>query len=511
MKLFIRLPGGKTREFTLERRGYLVGRGDNCDIVIPDRRVSSRHLFLTPRGEEWWVRDLGSTNGTFINGKKVRVARLKPGDTLQIGHTVIVLEEKERGVHREYTTLHTTRLEDILTPPRTLGEARRLHRHLEVLYQVTLLLHSLQTLDDALKKCLDLLFRVLRAERGVIFLEKEGKLEKVAERLVEKALATYPISRSMVEEVFQKGESIITSDAMGDARFMDRKSVLASHIRSAMCVPLTGKEGSLGVIYVDTLLSRGAFGEEDLELLTIIGHQAGMAIENSRLYEENLRKERLAGIGMAVAGMAHYIKNIIQGLKSGETVIDLALNRKKFQLLSQGWTAVKRSINRVEELVLNMLSYSREKRIEKREVSLNSLLEEVVELFKERAREKKVRLKFLPDPQVKSIYADPLGIHRAVTNMVTNALEAVGERGEIIVSSQRVPGGVEVRIKDDGKGISPDILPRIFQPFYTEKEGRGTGLGLAVTRKIIQEHEGKIEVDSQPGKGTEFRIFLPFS
>ncbi|NOZ64306.1 MAG: FHA domain-containing protein, partial [Caldiserica bacterium] len=325
MKLVIKEKDKKPREIELERKAYVIGRDSVCDIMLSDNRVSSRHLFLTPRGKEWWIRDLGSTNGTFINGRQVSVSPIREGDVVKIGHTMITLGEPPSSIPRASSpTQLTTRVEIVPSPPSTLEEAKKVHRHLEVLCEVSRVLNSLLTVavEEALQKTTDLIFQVLRADRGVIFLEDKGALKITAERRRTDDVSPLQISRSIVDEVFKGNESVLTSDAMEDTRFRNRASVVSSHIHSAMCVPLKGKEKNLGVIYVDTLLSKGAFQEEDLELLTVIGHQAGMAIENAHLYEENLRREKLAGIGMAIAGMAHYVKNIIQGLKGGGTLVD---------------------------------------------------------------------------------------------------------------------------------------------------------------------------------------------
>ena len=509
MRLFIKFPGGELKEIELERKGYIVGRAEECDIVIPDPRVSSRHFFLTPRGGEWWIRDLGSTNGTFLNGRKISVSKITEGDTLRVGQTLITVGKKELKEITRSLTLQTTRMETLLAPPCSLDEAMRLHRHLEILCKVSKILHSVQTLEEALEKTLDLIFQVLKADRGVIFLKGDEGFKKVAERRSEDDRSPLRISFTIVEEVFKKGESVITSDAMQDERFRNRKSVISSHIHSAMCVPLVGKENILGVIYTDTLLSKGAFKSEDLELLTIIGHQAGMAIENARLYEENLKKERLAGIGMAVAGMAHYIKNIIQGIKGGETLVDVGITQKKPLLLERGWDVVKKALRKVEDLVLNMLTYSKEREPVKNPVLLNELLEEVRQLFSERAKERGIILKGVYDPEVKTMMVDPMGIHRALTNLIINAIDAIGENGEIVISSQKIEEGVEIRVKDNGRGIPPEMLSHLFTPFTSSKGMEGTGLGLAVTKKIVDEHKGEIRVESEVGKGTTFIISLP--
>ncbi len=512
MKLVIKEKDKKPREIDLERKAYVIGRDAACDIIISDNRVSSRHLFLTPRGEGWWVRDLGSTNGTFINGRQVSVSPLREGDVLKIGHTILTLGIPPSSVPRASSpTQLTTRVEIVPSPPSTLEEAKKVHRHLEVLCEVSRVLNSLLTVKEALQKTMDLIFQVLRADRGVIFLEDNGTLKITAERRRSDDVSPLQISHSIVDEVFKGEESVLTSDAMEDTRFRNRASVVSSHIHSAMCVPLKGKERNLGVIYVDTLLSKGAFQEEDLELLTVIGHQAGMAIENAHLYEENLKREKLAGIGMAIAGMAHYVKNIIQGLKGGGTLVDLGMNEKKPVLLQKGWEVVKRAVARIEDLIMNMLTYSKEREPVKKPTQLNELIKEILELFQVKLKEHKILVEANLDPEINEVMIDSQAIHRAILNLLTNAIEAVEENGKITFSTSRVPRGIEIKVSDTGKGIPKDILPQLFTPFTSGKGMEGTGLGLAVTHKIIQEHGGEIRVESKINRGTTFTIFLPFT
>ena len=511
MKLIIKEADKEPREIELERKAYVIGRDSSCDIIISDNRVSSRHLFLTPRREEWWIRDLGSTNGTFLNGRQVSVSRLQEGDIVKIGHTIITLGEPSSYSPTSSPTQLTTRVEIVPSPPSTLEEAKKIHRHLEVLCEISRVLNSLLTVEEALQKTMDLIFQVLRADRGVIFLEDKGRLKITAERKRKDDVSPLQISHSIVEEVFKGEESVLTSDAMEDVRFRNRASIVSSHIHSAMCVPLKGREKNMGVIYVDTLLSKGAFQEEDLELLTVIGHQAGMSIENARLYEENLRREKLAGIGMAIAGMAHYVKNIIQGLKGGETLVELGMSEKKPVLLQKGWEIVKRAIARVEDLIMNMLTYSKERKPVKKPTHLNELIEEVLELFQVKLKEHKILIESKLDPEVKEVMIDPKAIHRAILNLLTNAIEAIGENGKIIFSTHRVPRGIEIKVSDTGKGIPEEILPQLFTPFTSGKGTEGTGLGLAATHKIIREHGGGIRVESKVNHGTTFTIFLPFT
>ncbi|NOZ64527.1 MAG: histidine kinase, partial [Caldiserica bacterium] len=219
----------------------------------------------------------------------------------------------------------------------------------------------------------------------------------------------------------------------------------------------------------------------------------------------------LAGIGMAIAGMAHYVKNIIQGLKGGGTLVDLGMSEKKPMLLQKGWEVVKRAVARIEDLIMNMLTYSKERKPVKKPTQLNELIKEILELFQVKLKEHKIAVEADLDPEIKEVMVDPQAIHRAILNLLTNAIEAIGENGKITFSTRRIPRGMEIKVSDTGKGIPEEILPQLFTPFTSGKGMEGTGLGLAVTHKIIQEHGGEIRVESRINRGTTFTIFLPFT
>ncbi len=517
LKVTLRLKSGESKEWKLEEGRYSVGRKPDNDLVIPDERVSSHHLLLFHEEGRWFVEDLNSTNGTFLNGRRIEKEEVKEGDRILIGSSQLIIGEKEKmedlgaGWEEENTTIQ------MILPPEKGGyppgikaeEIERSHRRLYILYQVSNLLNSLFTVDEAMKKILDLIFDVLKADRGAIILEENGKfmIKEVKRRKDDGT--PLRISTTIVNKVYKEGESILLADALADSRFKDRASIIQSHIHSAMCVPLKGRERTLGVIYVDTVLSKGAFDKEDLEMLTAIGNQAAMALENAQLYEENLRRERLAGIGQAITGMAHYVKNILQGLRGGVTLVDLGLQERREEVLKKGWEVVKRASGKIEHLVLDMLTYSKERKPKLEPCNLNALVDEVYTLMEETAREKGVRLKVEKDERIGEIYLDREGIHRVLLNLITNALEAMEGEGEITISTSREEDKVCLKVRDTGKGISPEIREKLFTPFLSEKGSKGTGLGLAVSQKIVKEHGGEIKVDSEVGKGTTFTIFLP--
>ena len=235
-----------------------------------------------------------------------------------------------------------------------------------------------------------------------------------------------------------------------------------------------------------------------------------------RLQREKEQAERMAAIGRTVAGLAHYIKNIVTGLKGGAYVINSAVNKKNLDLVQKGWKMVERNIDQISNIVLDMLIYSRERKPKYEMVDPNSLVKEVVELMENRARLSAVDMVLDLSPSIGEVAMDRSAIHRCLLNLISNAIDActleglTNGKGTVIIKTDRPPGwGVRFQVIDNGTGMDEETQKRIFTDFFTTKGYKGTGLGLPVTHKIVKEHNGILEFQSAPGKGTTFALLLP--
>ncbi len=177
-----------------------------------------------------------------------------------------------------------------------------------------------------------------------------------------------------------------------------------------------------------------------------------------------------------------------------------------------GWTILQRNLDKVQTLTMNMLAYSKPRQPHLELINVPFVLHECLELIAPQAADKKITLLKEINKNQPPVPADPDGLHQAVLNLLHNALEAVESgRGVITVTSDVDPVQQQavIEVQDNGVGISPANLQRMFEPFYSTKGQRGTGLGLAVTKKIIQEHGGRISATSRLGGGTTFRLTVP--
>ncbi|MCP4747779.1 MAG: response regulator [Desulfobacteraceae bacterium] len=239
--------------------------------------------------------------------------------------------------------------------------------------------------------------------------------------------------------------------------------------------------------------------------------------EIKRLESELVQNERLAAIGQTVAGVAHGVKNILHGFKGGSYLLNLGLEKNEKGKLRQGWDMIQRNIQRTSELVLDLLSFSKERDPQKQSCQPNTIVVDVCEVMKDLAAKNRIELTTDLDPAIGFTIVDPHSLHQCLANLISNAIDAclfdenVSKKWCVHVKTERVDEQIiRFSVSDTGMGMSPEVKKKLFSSFFSTKGHRGTGLGLLVTRKLIKEHDGSITVDSEQKKGTTFTIELPF-
>jgi signal transduction histidine kinase/pSer/pThr/pTyr-binding forkhead associated (FHA) protein len=566
--LFVIQGADQGKRFELSGRIVSLGREGSNTIRLHDSEISRRHAEVRV-GDDRVTRlvDLGSANGTFLNGQPVDSTALASGDQLRLGRTVLLYSEGASHHTRDLTErvdlLSRASQEDrsaivrsipvadgsrVLQAPTGAGEWLRVRlANLAVMYQATQAISHIVDLDELLQRILQLVFESVGADRAAVLMaDDEGRLTPTAVRWRGEAEPDerISISQSIIDHVREKGEAVISTDAPADKRFGPAQSIVDFGIREALCVPLQGRHMALGVIYADVRSSRnpldepapgpdgpvapgGRFTQEHLTLMAAVGHQAGLAIESTRFYEAKLHAERLAAVGQTIATLSHHIKNILQGLRGGSYLIDMGLNASDEAVIRRGWGILEKNQSKIYNLVMDMLSYSKDREPALEPTDLNGVVADVVELMQSRAQEMNVDLQWSPG-DLPTVLVDPDGIHRAVLNVLTNAIDAAerehegepkpGEgteesrvkgRVQVATAWAEPSGSARIAITDNGPGIAPEAIAGLFQVFTSSKGTRGTGLGLPVSLKIVREHGGTIDVQSAPGAGATFTIDLP--
>jgi len=225
--------------------------------------------------------------------------------------------------------------------------------------------------------------------------------------------------------------------------------------------------------------------------------------------------ERLAAIGQTVAVLSHAIKNITGGLKGGAFVLEKGIELDEKKYLLQGWEMIKGNVDKITNLSLDLLNYAKDSRPDFKKCYPVQPAREVVALMRPRAKEHGIDLSTQFDKNIDPIPIDPDLIHHSLLNLVTNALDAcihaTGKKlKKVKVRAIKKSGwGVEYQVEDTGCGMKADVKKKLFQSFFSTKGTDGTGIGLMITKKIIDEHKGEIEAESKEGVGSTFVVRLP--
>jgi two-component system NtrC family sensor kinase len=368
-----------------------------------------------------------------------------------------------------------------------------------------------QDLERRIKKTTDELGQRHAFERnliqasmdGIIANDREGNIivfNEGAERIVGYS-RDEAISKVHVEQLYPEGVArqikklIHGQEYGGPGRLVNYE------------VDMVTKNGKLIPILLSAILVYDK-GEE----AATVGYFKDMS-EIKRLEQELFASERIAAMGKAVAGIAHGVRNILHRMKLGAFMVDQALEQQKPEMLRKGWNLVKNNMDQISKMNMEMVRYASTSVPARISISLNALVDEVCGAMQQKAQERGVSLIRELDPSLPQLIIDPEGMHLCLLNLVTNAIEAFPERGEgghVVVSSHDAgDAGVRLQVKDTGRGMSKELQEQIFNHLISTKGARGTGLGLAVTQKIVREHGGTIQVVSAPSEGSCFTIVLP--
>ena len=554
------------QHFLLRGSSITIGRDTANQIQVHDTEVSRHHARIEiAEDKSFRLTDLGSSNGTFVNSRKVNSEILRSGDRVQVGRTLMIftggpepltpsakdvvnivgqgdlldMSQIRSSMQTPYENSNLPPASDsesriaetlnlALAAPSTssAGETAAPRTHWEIVYLVGQAISRTVDLDDLLRQVLDLIFQWIACDRGCILMidDASGHLTPTHSRSRKQNLANakIEISRTILDYVVAQKEGVLTSNAQDDSRWDNVQSIVNLGIQEAICVPMLGRYGFVGAIYIDTSMSPGqytecgqvsSFNEDHLKLLFAIASQAALAVEDTQFYRAMLQSERLAAMGQTIANLSHHVKNILQGVRGGSYLIEDGLRKEDFEVVRKGWGMVERNQDRISNLVMDMLSFSKERQPELIETDLGQTVTDVVELMQARSKELNVQLKWQDPQSLKSVSFDPEAMHRAILNVVTNAIDAAGARElgivEITAVVDPVKKQIAVCVSDNGEGIAVEDRERIFSPFESKKGARGTGLGLPVCRKILREHGGDVDVDSTPGHGTTFILHWP--
>jgi serine phosphatase RsbU (regulator of sigma subunit)/pSer/pThr/pTyr-binding forkhead associated (FHA) protein len=304
IKLDIRPADGERFELTVED-DVIIGRSARADVTIADRFLSRSHARLSRDGDEWFVEDLGSRNGTLVNGVKISSPQpVRPGDVIGVSASVVVVGGGETAKREAAGDGARTIFRDasaILVESRQTGsrpaaadraELQRAAEQLRVLMDVHQTLADSMTTDEVVDRVMDRIFVHLQPHSGAVFLVKEGGLERVVSRATDSTEDEFPESQSLAAEVIDKRMAAVVQDTSTDERFFQAESLLGAGVRSLVAAPLLTRTGALGMIVLSSNRADRGFREEEMELLVVIASAVGLRIRNLALAEEAAERER---------------------------------------------------------------------------------------------------------------------------------------------------------------------------------------------------------------------------
>jgi len=541
--LFVIQGRDQGKRFELGESVCTVGRDNHNSIQLRDTEISRQHAQFRPLEDGFEVVDLKSSNGVFINSRRVEQQSLKTGDRIQMGRTMLIFTGNSSppvsdisgavgivGEAAESRIVQSLSHEGSGVFGSIEGEAEspwlaRAKSNLQVMYRTALAVSHTLDIDQLLHRIMELIFEWVETDRGCIMLvdqESNELVPRVHKSRQGDGESRLLISRTILDYVTEHNEGVLTSDAKDDDRWDAGGSIVTMGVREAICVPLQGRYGVVGVIYIDTYTPPGKlltqtspnrFNEEHLKLMVAIGHQAALAVEDTSYYSAMVQSERLAAMGQTIATLSHHIKNILQGIRGGSYLIEEGLKATEMEVIRKGWSIVEKNQEKISNLVMDMLSFSKEREPDMVPNDLNNIVNDVVELMSNRAKDAGVILSWAANETVTKLLLDEDALHRAVLNVVTNAIDACEgrEKAEVSVSIEWASdkSNIAVVVADNGGGIPPEDLKKIFSVFESRKGNRGTGLGLPVSQKIVNEHGGDIDVESEVGVGSRFILRIP--
>jgi signal transduction histidine kinase/pSer/pThr/pTyr-binding forkhead associated (FHA) protein len=532
------LTTGLLPEYVLDHFPAAIGRHPTNDIELPFDAVSRYHARIEWQHGRPYVIDLRSSNGTFVNGKRVQQGPLADQDALAFGtidFTVVLPDEDQAAptvkspsdttsvqfmaqddnvetvYHAEMPEQGVGVLDEEITDTRQLKEAKQ---QLRCFYRLHEILNSTTEEEKMLRRTIDLLFDVLPVDRGVILTRDEhdaSMFRPIAIRTQRPVAGEkIGISKTILQRCLKEKVAVLTRDAAHDERFKQSESVMAHRLRSVMCVPIISAHTIFGFIHLDTTDAVRSFTEEDLTFLANVGVEIALHLHNLRMLHDRIATERMTAIGQTITGLAHNLKNILVLSQGGIEMMEKNLRKKDYDQLEETWGLARRGLDRIHRLVEEMLDYTRARTFERRRVAVNDMIEELRQTYAGELDKRGVECLLVLDPEVPPLMLDADGLEKALVNLLVNALDACEQgRGRVTIRSRlSADGALILQVEDNAGGIPAEIIPRIFVPFFTTKGSKGSGLGLSMTRKFIEDMGGRIDVHSTATEGTCFTITL---
>ncbi|MEK7332247.1 MAG: ATP-binding protein [Nitrospirota bacterium] len=393
------------------------------------------------------------------------------------------------------------------------------------LYRITLSFHAITNVEDIYKEVSYGIAELVEIEQcGVILLDKDKELfthRFPAFGLNQEQIANIRIPKENFIDIYRSSNRrpLTLNDNASALPFGEIDKNL--DVKNLILIWIRQKGELLGAIRAANKKS-GDFSEEDSRILGILANNVSVALENAKLYE-NLKKQmaelketqeelvqaaKLAAIGELASNIAHEINNPLTSILGYSELIK---EETDINNIMRDIEVIEKESLRARDIVHQLLEFSRKRPLEIKEIQINDIMSEVLALAAVPLKDSNIKISKLYG-DIPLIEGDANQLKQVFLNIINNAIFAMQGGGSLgVTTAMTDKDSVHIEIRDTGKGIPKEILQRIFEPFFTTKQEKGTGLGLSVSYKIIQSHNGRIDVESEEDRGTKFTIVLPVS
>lgn len=349
----------------------------------------------------------------------------------------------------------------------------------------------------------------LDADRGTVYLVDDVKKELWSKVLQGENMAEIrlPIGKGIAGVVAETGATVNIPDVYDDDRFnpeFDKKT--GYRTRSMLCMPMKNKDEMIIGVFQLINKEEGAFSQDDEEFIAAFSTHASIAVENARMAQEMVANERLSAVGRMASAIIHDIKNPMGTLRVYAQVMKRKSgNEDAAKLADEMIHQVDRFVNMTQEILDFTRGVSSMNIVE---LDFGEVMESVLNFITSDLEKNNVTL-VRKDTFKGKVKMDQDKVIRVFYNIASNARDAMPQGGSLTVATAEQNGNVKIEFTDTGTGMPEEVKKRIFEPFVTHGKKHGTGLGMAIVKKVIDDHKGKIEIDSVEGQGTTIRMFFP--
>ena len=474
-----------------------IGRARDNTIVVEDPRVAARHALIEQSPSGFRLRDLGSRDGTFVRGQRVREANLIEGDEIVVGLECFRISRAAAVGERELSKLRAC-----------LALSRCLGSELEA--------------DGVLERLLVTLGDVLPIDRAAVVL-----IDPLTREPTRRTTWTRdnepvpPISTTMLREALASTKGVVVNDITVEPRFVRSQSLQAQGVLSVACLPLRQCGEDLGVLYVDSHRAMTPFDRSDLDLLSALAAQAGLVVKNALLRDALVVRTRAAEEAnrqktQFLRNMSHELRTPLNGVVGFAELLHRgmagALSPQQTEFVGDILTSAHHLVGIIAELLDLGAAESGQIKLDFGLVVPTDIVDEVCKSVAPIAQNAEIKLSTRGDA-VGTVAGDPKRLRQVVYNFVANALKFTPQGGRVDVRV-RTEGtdAFRIEVEDTGIGIHGEDLERVFvEPVQLERAKKypGAGLGLVLTRRIVEAHGGRVGVQSIRGRGSVFHAVFP--